>query len=101
MDIVAIVTEVVGGPRDGEFIASNSNGFITLAERWDSIWQRPSWNGGMVYYEKKKAFLALNGQHYFREFFLCKHSDPVNALLNFRKSLTPIYLNKSKATSLK
>lgn len=96
MNIKAITTEVVGGPRNGEFVVCAANSFFTVAERWDSIWERPSWNGDLLLYEKKKASLFLNGNHYFREFFLCKYSEPIKALHIFRKSLTSIYLNKRK-----
>ncbi|ENX56172.1 MULTISPECIES: hypothetical protein [Acinetobacter] len=98
MNIIAIATEVVGGPRDGDLVVCKSNRFDADRHRSqyarDHILLIPRMR--FITYHKQTAYTDLNNKRYFRDYFVCAHTKSDDVFSSFRKSLVPIYLSKTK-----
>ncbi|WEI17384.1 hypothetical protein PY247_12875 [Acinetobacter proteolyticus] len=96
MNIIAIATEVVGGPCDGDIVVCKSNRFDvdrhTSKYARDHILLSPRMR--YITYIKQTAYTELNNKRYFRDYFVCAHTKSDDVFSSFRKSLAPIYLRK-------
>lgn len=89
-----ILTEVVGGPKDGEMLTVLTNTFDALPEiENDHLWGynevRPKLT--ITRYRKEKAFFIFNNKYYYREFFVCNIPSQDKALKKFSSYFNTVF----------
>ncbi|WP_267581464.1 hypothetical protein [Acinetobacter pittii] len=98
-----IYVEAIGGPDDGELIATKLDVYFAMPpqEDWDWWSQKDPVNTILPtinYYRERRRY-HFCGKHYYREFFICgddKRSNGHKALKIMDSYFNPVFLRPKK-----